>query len=118
MIMNGRRQVSGTVKNSPAMLEVFAKIAAERVRQRELFAAGKITFDCASVFPDDNRKLRVLIEAVGEVAQDLDRLEGCRDNRAARFEREDFEKDLVQVAAVAVAWLESLQDGAKTGGAR
>lgn len=96
-------------RNTPAMLEVFAKIAAERQRQRELFSAGKITFDCASGVPDSNRKLRVLMEEVGEVAQELDRLEGCRDKRAERFVREDLEDELVQVAAVAVAWLESFE---------
>jgi hypothetical protein len=96
-------------KNTPAMLEVFAKIAAERQRQRELFHAGTITFDCASTLPDLNRKLRVLMEEVGEVAQELERLEGCRDKRAERFVLEDLEAELVQVAAVATAWLESLQ---------
>lgn len=89
-------------KNNPAMLEVFAKIAAERDRQRQLFHAGKITFDCASPLPDPNRKLRVLTEEVGEVAQELDRLEHCKDRRG------DLETELIQVAAVATAWLESL----------
>jgi len=98
-------------KNNPAMLDVFARIAAERDRQRQLLQAGKITFDCASVIPDPNRKLRVLAEEVGEVAQELDRLESCKDRRGERFVLEDLETELVQVAAVAVAWLESLQKG-------
>lgn len=105
-------------KNTPAMLEVFAKIAAERQRQRELFHAGKISFSCQSVLPDPNRKLRVLMEEVGEVAQELDRLEQCRDKRAERFVLEDLEAELVQVAAVATAWLESLQSSRLNGGAR
>lgn len=103
-------------KNNPAMLDVFAKIAAERDRQRGLFHAGKITFDCASTLPDPNRKLRVLTEEVGEVAQELEKLESCRDRRGERFVIEDLETELVQVAAVAVAWLESLQT--KKAGAR
>lgn len=106
-------------KNNPAMLEVFARIAAERDRQRQLFAAGKITFDCASQIPDPNRKLRVLMEEVGEVAQELDKLEACRDQRGARFVLEDLEDELTQVAAVAVAWLEALQQRQhRNGGAR
>lgn len=96
-------------KNNPAMLDVFAKIATERDRQRRLFHTGKITFDCASTLPDPNRKLRVLTEEIGEVAQELDRLEALRDRRGERFVLEDLETELVQVAAVAVAWLESLQ---------
>lgn len=99
-------------KNTPAMLNVFAKIAEERVRQRELFHAGKITFDCASVIPDPNRKLRVLMEEVGEVAQELDRLEGVRDRRGEVFVLEDLQTELTQVAAVAVAWLESMEGDA------
>ena len=103
------RPQNGLWKNAPAMLTVFARIANERSRQRELFHAGKITFDCASPLPDANRKLRVLVEEVGEVAQEMDRLENLRDGRAACFAREDLQEELVQVAAVAVAWLESLE---------
>jgi hypothetical protein len=96
-------------QNSPAMLAVFARVAAERSHQRKLFATGFITFDCASVIPDPNRKLRVLMEEVGEVAQELDKLEGLRDRRGERFVLEDLQEELVQVAAVAVAWLESFE---------
>lgn len=95
------------------MLEVFAKIAAERQRQRQLFYEGRISFDCASPLPDPNRKLRVLTEEIGEVAQELDRLEACRGPRAEKFVREDLETELIQVAAVAVAWLEALQTKTK-----
>lgn len=96
-------------QNSPKMLNVFARIAAERSRQRQLFATRQITFDCASVIPDPNRKLRVLIEEIGEVAQELDRLEALRDRRGEKFILEDLQDELTQVAAVAVAWLESLE---------
>lgn len=96
-------------KNSPAMLEVFARIAAERIRQRELFHAGKLTFDCASPVTDNDRKLRVLTEELGEVAQAIDQLERCGRRAASVFAREDLQTELVQVAAVAVAWLESLE---------
>jgi hypothetical protein len=97
------------MKNSPAMLDVFALVARERARQRDLYRTGRISFDCGSPIPDLNRKLRVLVEEVGEVAQDIDRLEDSRDARGRKFILEDLEKELVQVAAVAVAWLESLQ---------
>ena len=97
-------------KNSPAMMEVFAAIARERVRQRELLLAGNITFDVASPIPDDNRKLRVLVEEVGEVAEAMDRLEQNAPNkRQHRIARANIREELIQVAAVAVAWLESLE---------
>lgn len=96
-------------KNSPKMLDVFTRIAAERMRQRELFHTGRILFDCASPTPDENRKLRVLIEEVGEVAKELDNIEAARSERAVKFSREDLHNELVHVAAVAVAWLESLE---------
>lgn len=106
-------------KNTPAMLNVFALIAQERIRQRELFHQGKITFDVASPIPDANRKLRVLTEEIGAVAQELEKLEAARDRRALKFITEDLREELVQVAAVAVAWLESLEEvSPQKGGAR
>lgn len=92
--------------NSPALMEVFVRIAAERQRQRELFRAGQITLDMASPAPDANRKLRVLVEEVGEVAEALDVLEAMPKNRNAR---RLLHAELTQVAAVSVAWLESLE---------
>ena len=96
-------------RNSPAMLSVFARISAERGRQKLLYLTGKITFDCASTLPDPNRKFRVLTEELGEVAKELDKLEQLRDRRGEKFVLEDLRDELVQVAAVAVAWLESLE---------
>ncbi|MDE2104379.1 MAG: hypothetical protein KGL39_44485 [Patescibacteria group bacterium] len=93
------------IKNSPAFLTVFDRVADERLRQRALFVAGQITFDVGSPLPDANRKLRVLAEEVGEVAEAIDFLE--EKNCAGR--REHLRTELIQVAAVAVAWLESLE---------
>ncbi len=94
-----------SAKNSPVMMDVFERIAQERVRQQELLREGKHTFTCASPIADDNRKLRVLVEEVGEVAEALDALENKKDWK--RFDH--LREELVQVAAVAVAWLEALQ---------
>jgi hypothetical protein len=97
-------------KNTPAMMDVFALIAAERTRQRELFAANKITFDVAAPLPDVNRKLRVVVEEIGEVAQEIDHLEQLKPNsKAAAAVRARLRTELVQVAAVCVAWLESFE---------
>ena len=97
--------MSAKINNSPLFLDVMTLVADERVRQNALFAEGKIPFNCASRIADPNRKLRVLVEEVGEVAEALDALENKKDWK--RFDH--LREELVQVAAVAVAWLEALQ---------
>ena len=80
----------------------FDKINDERERQHELFISGHFTFTCASTIVDPTRKLRVLTEEVGEVANAIDELECARDTVA------HLKKEIIQVAAVALGWLESL----------
>jgi NTP pyrophosphatase (non-canonical NTP hydrolase) len=104
----GRADVSA--KNSPCIMQVFARIAQERLRQEELFHAGHHSFTCSSLIADDNRKLRVLMEEVGEVARSIDLLEGLTVKRAIEKELNNLRDELTQVAAVAVAWLESMED--------
>ena len=93
--------------NSRFIVNVFARIAAERCRQQELLKAGKFTYTCSSPVVDDNRKLRILVEEVGEVAEAIERLEMSK--RGHLPAKEHLREELVQVAAVAVAWLESLE---------
>jgi hypothetical protein len=90
----------------------FSLVHAERERQAKLFRTGKILFDCSSPTPCPLRKLRVLFEECGEVAQAIDEIEQgssapsvCR-THLPRLRRHLI-TELVQVAAVAVAWLES-----------
>ena len=89
----------------------FDKIHAERVRQEKLFRTGKITLNVASPTPDVKRKLRVLVEEVGEVAQAIDQLELAENSPRGRMQYWRFHlcEELIQVAAVTVAWMESLQ---------
>lgn len=56
--------------------------------------------DCSSPDVAEPVKLAVLTEELGEVARAM--LDGDRD---------DLRRELVQVAAVAVAWLEGLEEG-------
>jgi hypothetical protein len=80
--------------------EVLELVAAERDRQRVKWATphGWGRGDCSTLDPPDDRvKLAVLAEEFGEVARAL--LEHDRDGLAA---------ELVQVAAVCVAWLEAV----------
>ena len=101
--------MSAKVFNSPHMLTVFERIAQERSRQRMLLLNGTHLFSPDSPVADANRKLRVLVEEVGEVAEVIDRLEFPHTSRREQILRDHLQDELVQVAAVAVAWLESLE---------
>ena len=100
-------KMSDKIRNSPHFMNVMARVAQERVRQQELFRGGKFTFTCASTTADDNRKLRVLTEEIGEVAEAIDRIENSKSNHQPA--RDHLRDELVQVAAVACAWLECLE---------
>ena len=95
--------VTGWVE-SLGSADVFTRISAERGRQSLLLRQGKLLFNCSSIVVDPRRKLRVIVEELGEVAEALFRLEAS-DSKASR---EHLITELVQVAAVAVAWLEAL----------
>ena len=79
--------------------EAYALIDAERARQADLWAAPHRwgAGDCSSLLVHDITKVAVLAEECGEVARAVlnDDIPGLRE-------------ELVQVAAVAVAWLEAL----------
>lgn len=77
---------------------IVARIIAERQRQVKLVATGKILHDCAEPRVDAHVKMSVLTEEVGEVARAL--LE-CN-------HVDQLETELIQVAAVAFAWIEAI----------
>ena len=87
-------------------MDILSRIAEERIRQRKLFAAREHSFRVDSPIVDWTRKLRMLVKEVGGVAAAIDRLE--KSPRSKDFKRH-FIQELVQVAAVAVAWLESFE---------
>jgi NTP pyrophosphatase (non-canonical NTP hydrolase) len=78
--------------------DVLVDVAIERRRQKELIVAGKIPFGCEHPATDNGYKLAVLTEEVGEVARAI-----IEDESAVNLREE-----LIQVAAVAVAWAEAL----------
>jgi len=78
---------------------VIDEVAAERGRQKELMANGKIAFTCASKLATDEDKLRILSSNYGAVLRAL----VSRDEERSR-------KELIQLAAVAVGWAESLTE--------
>lgn len=79
---------------------MFDDIEHERARQalkwRDQHAWGQ--GDCSSPHVDETVKVAVLLEECGEVARAV-----------LSADHDSLERELVQVAAVAVAWLEGMQ---------
>jgi hypothetical protein len=88
---------------------ILNRVAAERARQRKLLNEGKILFNCDSPVADANRKLRVLVEEVGEVAEALDAFDYPNPTKRLAAIKDHLQDELVQVAAVAIAWLECFE---------
>lgn len=86
--------------------QIFIQVADERLRQRKLFAAHKLPFRVDSADIGWPLKLRVLAEEIGEVAAAVDHLDA---HPQSRKHRNHLVEELIQVAAVAVAWLESFE---------
>lgn len=81
---------------------VLTEIHRERIRQDELKREGRFRYTLADNGMDDAEKLACIAEEIGEVGRAiLGRKMLVRDGG-------DLRKELVQVAALAVAWIESL----------
>lgn len=86
---------------------ILLAIASERARQERLCEQGKFPWTCADRYVPNDPKLAVLVEEVGEVARELCE---ARNMRAFGSEhRAKLREELVQVAAVCVAWCEALE---------
>lgn len=79
---------------------IFNLIALERLRQDELFAEGAV------IENDPFLWMAVLTEEVGEVAREVT---GRTPLDRYTPKSNGLHKELIQVAAVAVAWLESIE---------
>lgn len=86
---------------------ILARVKTERRRQERLREDVKFAWSCATTDPavSNSDKLAVLAEEFGEVARHV--AEELIDSR--RLERAKLQKELIEVAAVAVAWAESLE---------
>lgn len=80
------------------MQPILKDITSERLRQERLRAAGKFTHTAATLGQTHDRRNSVLVEEVGEVARALN------DNETPG----ELRTELIQVAAVAVAWVEAI----------
>lgn len=99
---------------------IFEDIARERIRQNDLVRAGKFLWNCSDLSQSYARKLAVLSEEVGEVAKEVTEELISKDkyakdsmqfpNHRVIFYANRIRKELVQVAAVCVAWIEALDN--------
>ena len=83
--------------------KIFAHIAFERARQERLKAEGKFEFSCADDGINDYERFSILAEEFGEVGHELN--EGIPRDQA---NKEKLRDELIQVAAVCVAWVEHI----------
>lgn len=89
-----------------AQRKVIVDVVNERIRQEQLRLDGRFVHTCADPDMADGAKLACLTEELGEVARAmLHRDELTSDGGG------DLRTELVQVAAVAVAWAEALTPG-------
>lgn len=94
---------------SGAMHRIFHQIANERARQNTLVDAGKIPWNCASPMVPIKDKSLVWTEEVLEATREFF-AHGCALLAVDRFEAKNrLRTELIQVAAVTVAILESLE---------
>jgi len=82
---------------------VLNEVAKERTRQEMLKVEGRFRHTLADRGMDDGEKLAAICEEVGEVGRAL------LGNRMLVQDGGDLRKELIQVAALAVAWVESIQ---------
>lgn len=85
--------------------EIFTAIVLERDKQNAYKKAGKFMFTCADPEIGHMTACAVLMEEVGEAARAAMATLGLSKEPP---EQADLKKELIQVAAVTVAWLEQL----------
>lgn len=87
-------------------VDAIYAVIQERKRQEEAKASGKFTYTCADVEMTDSERFLVLGEEFGEVARGVLESHGGLVREAGSLLR--LRAELVQVATVAVAWIEGI----------
>lgn len=91
-------------------MEIFEAINLERERQDRLKAQGRFKFTAADGGMGNLDRLACIGEEIGEVARECLNLRNLvydRPRHQNDTETDDLEKELIQIAALVVAWLES-----------
>lgn len=104
-------------------IDIYEHIKIERERQQKLVDSGKFLWSCANILISLDRKMTVLSEEVGEVAKEvcdygISQDKYARENMTFPPHRTEYfllniRKELIQVAAVCVAWIEALDQQIK-----
>lgn len=87
---------------------IYADILTEREHQEALKIAGKFRYTCADVEMVDTSRACVLTEETGEVCRAVLSIFGLTKDTPEKASYFHLRRELVQVAAVAVAWIEGL----------
>lgn len=82
---------------------VLEEVRRERERQESLLAAGRFPFTAADPTRLNAEKLPILGEEFGEVSKEV-----YEDGLGARGAAAKLRTELIQLAAVATAWVEAL----------
>ena len=98
------RNQGHTADHSFPTNQVLEKVYAERIRQEHLKSAGRFAYTCADSEMTNPEKLAVLAEEFGEVAHEVNEAIGP----GRKLDSEKLKAELIQTAAVCVAWAESI----------
>jgi H2-forming N5,N10-methylenetetrahydromethanopterin dehydrogenase-like enzyme len=125
--MNTHLEEKRTKDSWKIMQDIFTDIQSERYRQEQLRQSGKFLWTCSDTTRSNEEKLAVLAEEFGEISKEV--VEGIikGGKLATAFNEKTLElahslskelntklrKELVQVAAVCVAWIEAIDQEAK-----
>jgi NTP pyrophosphatase (non-canonical NTP hydrolase) len=86
---------------------IYQDVLEERARQEQLKAEGKFKYSAADIECPDDCKHRYLSEEFGEVSRELNERETAL-WKGVPYDSANLRAELIQVAAVAVAWVEAL----------
>lgn len=100
--------IKGRVK-----LNIVNDVLVERDRQDALVKSGKFPWNCSDKRVAAGDKLMVLGEEFGEVSKAAYELTHETDSGCHKRHRDNLRTELVQLAAVAVAWIEAIDEEAK-----
>lgn len=96
--------------------DILVEVFRERVRQEQAHLDGKHPIRIAAAGTDNGFRCSVLMEEVGEVAHEVNEIAGVikrnpmNAGECVEYRRERLKKELIQVAAVAVAWVRGLEN--------
>lgn len=90
---------------------ILTDIGSERKRQEQMKKEGRFLYTCADLEMTNYERFCVLGEEIGEVAREVLTQSERRLARDTEGTLSNMRKELIQVAAVATAWVEAIDNG-------